>query len=81
VGKSAIAQNVIENVLVRYPNSGVVFFSLEMPRLQAFERQLQIHAGKRRDEVIWAYRRGDRSAVGVEEFLSRCRDRLEIIDT
>ena len=81
VGKSAIAQNVIKNVLARYPDSGVVFFSLEMPRLQAFERQLQIHAGKKRDEVIWAYRRGDRSAVNAEEFLARCKDRLAIIDT
>ena len=81
VGKSAIAQNVIKNVLARYPDSGVVFFSLEMPRLQAFERQLQIHAGKKRDEVTWAYRRGERSAVGAEEFLARCKDRLSIIDT
>jgi replicative DNA helicase len=69
------------NALARYPDSGVVFFSLEMPRLQAFERQLQIHAGKKRDEVIWAYRRGDRSAVNAEEFLARCKDRLAIIDT
>ena len=79
VGKSAIAQNVIKNVLARYPDSGVAFFSLEMPRLQAFERQLQIHSGKTRDDVIWAYRRGDRSAA--EEFLARCKDRLAIIDT
>lgn len=81
VGKSAIAQNVIENVLARYPDSGVVFFSLEMPRLQAFERQLQIHSGKTRDDVIWAYRRGDRSAVNAERFLARGKDRLAIIDT
>lgn len=81
VGKSAIAQNVVGNVLARYPESAVAFFSLEMPRLQAFERQLQIHAGKKRDEVIGAYRRGDRAAVGAQEFLIRCKDRLAIIDT
>ncbi|MBI4165159.1 MAG: hypothetical protein HY508_05425 [Acidobacteria bacterium] len=81
VGKSAIAQNVIGNVLARYLDSGVVFFSLEMPRIQAFERQLQIYGRRKRDEVIWAYRRGDKSAIGAEEFLAGYKDRLTIIDT
>ena len=80
VGKSALAQNIIGNVLKNYPESGAIFFSLEMPRLQAFERQLQIFAGKRRGEVISAYRQGDKARVNTDEFLSRYRDRLRIID-
>ena len=80
VGKSALAQNVIGNVLKNYPESGAVLFSLEMPRLQAFERQLQIFAGKKRGEIISAYRQGDKARVNAEEFLSRYRDRLRIID-
>ena len=81
VGKSAIAQNVIENVLTRHADSSVAFFSLEMPRLQAYERHLQIYAGKTLKEVRSAYCRGDKAAVGAPEFLARFKDRLAIIDT
>ncbi len=81
VGKSAIAQNVIHNVLESYPDAGVVFFSLEMPRLQAFERQLQIYAGQTRGRVISAYREGKKAAVNADEFIQKFRGRLAIIDT
>lgn len=80
VGKSAIAQNVIRNVLEGYPEAAVTFFSLEMPRLQTFGRQLQIHAGKTRNEVIWAYRHGEKEAVGAGSFVEKFKDRLAIID-
>lgn len=80
VGKSAIAQNMISNVLRAYPKAGVVFVSLEMPRLQAFARQLQIHAGKKRSEVIEAYRSGNKCAVQADEFVANYRKRLAIID-
>ncbi len=79
VGKSAISQNIIRNVLERYPEAGVVFYSLEMPRFQAFERQLQIHAGKTRNQIISAYQQGDKATIGVGSFLSRFKDRFKII--
>ena len=79
VGKSAISQNIIRNVLEHYSDSGVVFYSLEMPRLQAFERQLQIHAAKTRSQIISAYQQGDKATIGVGSFLSRFKDRFIII--
>jgi replicative DNA helicase len=80
VGKSAIAQNVMMNVLELYPESGVVFFSLEMPRLQAFERQLQIYSNQTRGHVIHAYRTQNKAAVRADDFVGRFKDRFAIID-
>jgi replicative DNA helicase len=80
VGKSAIAQNVVANVLRAYPDAGVCFFSLEMPRTQAFERQIQIYARATRGEVIRAFASGREGDVGATQFVSDCRDRLAIID-
>jgi len=80
VGKSALAQNVIHNVLHLHPEGGVVFFSLEMPRLQAFERQLQIYAGKERSDVISAYRRGEKVQHGLGDFVPQFKNQLAIID-
>ena len=79
VGKSALAQNLIANVLRNYPDLGVVFFSLEMPRLQAFERQLMIHAGVERGKVTYAYR-NDRGLIPVDEFVRGYSRRLLIVD-
>ena len=79
VGKSALAQNLIANVLRNYPDLGVVFFSLEMHRLQAYERQLMIHAGVERGKVTYAYR-NDRGLIPVDEFVHGYSGRLLIVD-
>jgi replicative DNA helicase len=79
VGKTALAQNFIDWVLHRYAQLGVVFFSLELPRLQAYERQLQIRAGVNRDMVLWSYR-NDRSRIPADAFVSDCANRLLIVD-
>lgn len=81
VGKSAVAQNVISNVLARYPDSGVAFFSHEMPKFQAFERQWQIHAGRRRGDVILAYRTGNKSVLGTSDLVRQFNEQLAIFDT
>ncbi len=80
VGKSAIGQNVINHFLQAYDDAGVVFFSLEMPKVQVFERQLQIFAGKTRDSVISAYKTGNRTSVAADAFMGLCAGRLAIID-
>jgi replicative DNA helicase len=79
VGKSAIAQNVIQNVLGRYGDMGLVFFSLEMPRLQVWERQLQIAAGIDRHMVMYGYRT-DRRKVPADELVRELGDRMLIVD-
>ena len=80
VGKSALAQNFIDHVLRSYPSLGVVFFSIEMPRLQAYERQLQIYAGVQREMPSWAYRNSDKGKVRAGEFLQKFGGRLLIVD-
>ena len=80
VGKSALAQNFIDHVLRSYPSLGVVFFSVEMPRLQAYERQLQIYAGVQREMPSWAYRNSDKGKVRAGEFLQKFGNRLLIVD-
>ncbi len=80
VGKSAIAQNMMTHLLTTHAEAGVAFFSLEMPGLQAFERHLQIFAGKAREDVIKAYREGQRNWVRAGEFVEHFNDRLVIID-
>ena len=80
VGKSAVVQNIIQSVLENYSEIGVAFLSLEMPRLQAFERQLQIYAGATRGTVISSYRQSHKDALGVPEFLRRFGSRFTIID-
>jgi replicative DNA helicase len=79
VGKSAFAQNAIQHVLDAHPDAGVIFFSLEMPRVQAWERALQIFAGVHRDVVLHSYR----NATGLaraDEFRERYSGRLLICD-
>ena len=56
VGKSAVAQNILQHVLDANPECGAVFFSLEMPREQAYQRQLQIFAGVTSHQVVYAFR-------------------------
>ena len=80
VGKSALAQNFIDHVLRSYADIGVVFFSLEMPRLQAFERQLQIYAGVHRDMPLYAYRNADKGKVRADEFVNGYGDQFLIVD-
>jgi replicative DNA helicase len=80
VGKSAIGQNTIDYVLRHYAETGVIFFSVEMPRIQAFERHQQIFTGKTRDEIIFAYRTGTKSKIGADQFVPRFGDRLHIVD-
>ena len=80
VGKSALAQNFINHVLRSCADIGVVFFSIEMPRLQAFERQLQIYSGVHRELPQWAYRTGDKTKVHADEFVEGYGDRFLIVD-
>ena len=80
VGKSALAQNFIDHVLRSYADIGVVFFSIEMPRLQAFERQLQIYSGVHRELPQWAYRNADKGKVRADEFVNSYGDRFLIVD-
>ena len=80
VGKSALAQNFIDHVLRSYPSLGVVFFSIEMPRLQAYERQLQIYADVQREMPSWAYRNSDKGKVRAGEFLQKFGNQLLIGD-
>ena len=56
VGKSAVAQNVLQRVLDDDPEGGAVFFSLEMLRTQAYQRQLQIYAKVQADAVVYSFR-------------------------
>ena len=80
VGKSALAQNFINHVLRSHADIGVVFFSLEMPRLQAYERHLQIFAGVHRELPQWAYRNSDKGKVRADEFVEGYGDRFLIVD-
>ncbi len=80
VGKSALAQNFIDHVLRAYSDLGIVFFSVEMPRLQAYERQLQIYAGVHRELPQWAYRNADKGKVRADEFVEGYGDRFLIVD-
>ena len=80
VGKSAVAQNIITHVLRTYPESGVVFFSVEMPRLQAYERALQIYAGVGREKPLYAYRNSEKGKVRADEFVRKFNNRLLISD-
>ena len=75
--KSAIAQNVIQNVLDS-SDFGVVFVSLEMPGLQAWSRQLQIALGLTSEQITYAYRTEPESPGA--QFVKRYGDRLLIID-
>jgi len=79
IGKSAVAQNVIQNVLDHDPEAGAVFFSLEMPRILAFQRQIQIFSGLSGDEVIYSYRNRS-SKARADEFEQRYGGRLLIVD-
>ena len=79
VGKSAIVQNIIPSVLDDQEAGGVVFFSLEMPRLQVWQRQLQVFAGVHGDAVLHSYRNATGRARN-DEFVERYAGRLLIAD-
>jgi|GEM_PF-2577299 len=79
VGKSAIAQNVLQRVLDLDPAGGAVFFSLEMRRIEAYQRQLQIFANIHGDTVIHSFRNLTDKARR-DEFRERYDGRLLIND-
>ena len=79
VGKSAIAQNVLQHVLDSDPDAGAIFYSLEMPRVLAWQRQLQIRFRVRGDEVIASYR-GVSSRADADAVLEKLSGRLLIVD-
>lgn len=80
MGKSAIAQNAINSVLLQDEEARVIFFSFEMPELQAYERHQQIFTGRTRGEVILGYRRNIKEQFGLDQFTPRFQDRFRIFD-
>lgn len=77
VGKTAWCLNTIEHTLQNHPDEAVVFFSLEMPRVEVYRRHLMSYTKTTKDELRacmagemrWPYE--DFTAIGFDRFAHR----------